>query len=122
MITTAAPKFHALTGTQPVGQTQIATMAEYAGTITTVTRKNDDYWVVVTRDARNAFRGPWNASGTNAAIWRDSTTLEFVVDYWAPELGGFVEADRTRTVAAAIGVATTVTAQRWATQRAAQGR
>jgi hypothetical protein len=114
-LATTAPTFHALTGAQPVGQTQVATMAEYVGTITTVARKNDTYWVVATRDARNAFRGPWNAVGTTAQIWMDPTTMEFVVDYW--EGTTCVEADRTRTLKAAIGVAADVTAQRWLARR-----
>lgn len=109
---TAAPRFHSLTGTQPIGQTQIATMPEYADTITTVARKNELYWTVTTRNARNAFRGPWNATGTSCAIWLDPTTMEFVVDYWDGNV--CVEADRTRTLKAAIGVACDVTADRWA--------
>lgn len=115
--TTANPAFHALTGVQPVGQTQVATMADYAGTITTVKRCNDTYWVVVTRSAVNAFRGPWSAMGTSCAIWMDPTTMEFVVDYWDGPTN--IEADRTRTLRAAIGVAVTVTAQRWAQQQRA---
>ena len=110
--TTANPTFHALTGRQAVGRTQIATMPEYAGTITTVTRKNDTYWAVVTRDARNAFRGPWTGRGTSCAVWIDDTTMQYVVDYW--DNGVCVEANRTRTLAAAIGVACSVTARRWA--------
>lgn len=114
-LATANPTFHALTGAQPVGQTQVATMAEYAGTITTVKRCNDTYWTVATRDARNAFRGPWNARGMSAQIWMDPTTMQFVVDYWDNNV--CVEADRTRTLAAAIGVACTVTAVRWLATR-----
>lgn len=111
-IATAAPTFHALTGGQPAGQTQVAVKADYAGTITTVARKNDTYWVVATRDALNAFRGPYTTRGASCAIWIDDSTMEFVVDYWdGPTC---VEADRTRTLQAAIGVATSVTADRWA--------
>jgi len=110
-ILTANPTFHALTGTQPVGQTQVATMTEHAGTVTTVTRRADTYWTVITRDVRNAFRGPWTGRGTSCAIWIDPLTMSFVVDYW--DNGVCVEADRTRTLRAAIGVACTVTAARW---------
>lgn len=111
-LATAAPRFHALTGTQPVGRTQIATMAEYAGSVTALTRKNDTYWVVTTRDVRGAFvaRFRHNAS---VAIWMDTATMEFVVDYWDNSV--CVEADRTRTLRAAIGVACDVTARHWAT-------
>lgn len=113
---TAAPTFHALTGTQPVGQTQVAVMTEYAGAITTITRRNDTYWIVATRDARNAFRGPWNACGMTAQIWMDAATMEFVVDYWDASFPGqAIEADRTRTLKAAVGVAADLTAQRWLT-------
>ena len=114
-IPTARPNFHALTGTQPVGQIQITVLAEYAGTITTVKRCNETYWVVGTRDARNAFRGPWSARHRSCAIWQDGRTGAFVVDYW--DAGTNIEAGRTRSLQAAIGVACDVTAQRWLASR-----
>lgn len=106
----AAPTFHALTGTQKVGTTQIAAQADYAGTITSVTRLNTTYWSVTTRTARDAFRAP--KLGASATIWTDAEG-RYVVDYW--QNCQSVEVDRTRTLKAAIGVAASSTAQRWAT-------
>lgn len=107
------PTFHALTGEQAVGRTQITAQADYAGTITSVTRKNVAYWSVVTRTARDAFRAP--ASGASAAIWLHPAQGRYVVDYFDPTTGLEVEVDRTRSLKAAIGVAASSTAQRWAT-------
>ena len=108
----AAPTFHALTGEQAVGRTQIAAQADYAGTITSVTRVNVAYWSVTTRTARDAFRAP--KLGASATIWFDRAEGRYVVDYFANG-GQSVEVDRTRTLKAAIGVAASSTAQRWAT-------
>lgn len=108
-LATVAPRFHSLNGTQPVGQAQIATMPEYTGSVTSVKRLNDAYWSVVTRSVVDAFRNP--KLGMACAIWFDQSERRYVVDYW--DTSGSVEADRTRSLAAAIGVAVTVTAQRW---------
>lgn len=107
---TAAPTFHALTGRQPVGQVQIATQAEFTGTLTSVRRCNDTYWIVVTRAIAGAFTDRRDI-GASCSIWLDPTTMEFVVGYWDGPHS--VEADRTRTLGAAIGSAVTVTARRW---------
>jgi hypothetical protein len=118
IIATAAPKFHSLTGTQPVGQTQVAVASEYAGTVTTVTRGNESYWSVNVRDARNAFAPGWGDRGKTCAIWCDGLTGAYVVDYWGGKWGDdAIEADRTRSLKAAIGVAVTVAAQRWLVSR-----
>lgn len=120
-LATAAPTFHALTGTQPVGQTQIATKAFYAGTLTSVQRISTAYWKVTTRETRDAFvpLRPASAMGASCVIWQDITTAQYVVDYFDSQCG-YVEADRTRSLAAAIGVAADVTAERWLSQRAAR--
>jgi hypothetical protein len=109
----AAPRFHSLTGTQPVGQTQIAAVAEYTGTITSVKRVNERYWSVVTRETAGAFSFP--KLGAACAIWFDATECRYVVDYYDGAVS--VEADRTRSLGAAIGVATSVTARRWSESR-----
>lgn len=116
-IATQSPNFHGLTGNQPVGQVQIAVAAEYAGTITSVTRINTAYWAVVTRNVRDAFRGPALAGlGYSARIWFDSSEQAYVVDYWDGDVFANqpTEAGRARSLRAAIGIAADSTAQRWA--------
>jgi hypothetical protein len=105
------PTFHALTGEQAVGRTQITVQADYAGTITSVKRVNTNYWCVTTRSAVDAFRAP--RRGASAAIWLNGEG-RFVVDYYG-EGGESIEVDTTRTLKAAIGVAASSTARRWAT-------
>ena len=113
---TQAPSFHALTGNQPVGQTQICVRAEYAGTMTSVKRLNTWYWAVTTRSVRNAFRSP--EPGASAAIWFDRAdgSGRYVVDYWT-RAGYPIEAGRARSLQAAIGIACDSTATRWAAQQ-----
>jgi len=115
-----APRFHSLTGTQPVGQTQLATMSELAGTVTTVTRQNVQYWSVNVRSARDAFVPAKREQGKTVNIWFDSNEGRYVVDYW--QVGASVEADRTRSLQAAIGSAVTVAARRWLDSREAMYR
>jgi hypothetical protein len=111
-LATQNPTFHALTGEQAVGRTQIAAQADYAGTITSVTRINTTYWSVTTRTARDAFSAP--KLGASCAIWA-AEDGRYVVDYYDTADGGLVEVDRTHSLQAAIGVAASSTAQRWAT-------
>jgi len=110
-----APNFHGLTGTQSIGRRQVATSADYAGTVTVLYRAADQYWNVVTRDVRNAFTDGSEA-GTSAAIWFDRAELRYVVDYCDRD-GVRVEAGRTRGLGAAIGIATSATSHRWAQSR-----
>jgi hypothetical protein len=107
---TTNPRFHALTGNQPIGQTQIATMPEYAGTLTAVKHAGVGYWVVTTRTIRDAFTAH-PERGSSATVWFHRGEGRYVVDYCDGR--DYVEADRTRTLKAAIGVAADVTAQRW---------
>lgn len=115
-LATQAPSFHALTGTQPVGQTQVARASEFAGTVTTVTRENDSYWAVNVRSAVNAFVPAKREQGKTITIWFDQNEGRYVADYHTH--GEYVEVDRTQGLQAAIGVAVTVAAQRWAADRA----
>lgn len=117
-LATARPTYHALNGTQPIGQTQVATSSEYAGSVTTVTRENQAYWVVNVRASRNAFNPAKRQQGKTVTIWFDSTEGRYVADYWANMPGiGIVEAGRARALRAAIGVAVTVATRRWRTGR-----
>jgi hypothetical protein len=114
-ILTEQPSFHGLTGTQPVGGVQVAVKPIYAGTITTVRRTSSSTWIVVTRSVKGAF-GDRAERGAACSIWRDRQDGgRYVVDIW----GGseIVEADRTRSLRAAIGVACAVTASDWADSR-----
>lgn len=113
LIGTDAPTFHSLNGTQPVGITQVAVRADWAGTITTVKRTNESTWTVVTRSAKGAFTAQAEP-GASAHIWYDRTEDQYVVDYWGAFPGMATEVDRCRTLAAAIGVAAGSTALRWA--------
>lgn len=112
---TQAPNFHGLTGTQLVGRRQVATQADYAGTVTVLYRAADEYWSVVTRSAQNAFTHGSEA-GASASIWFDRAELRYVVDYCDRD-GVRVEAGRTRGLGAAIGVATSTTSHLWAQSR-----
>lgn len=114
MIATQAPSFHSLTGTQPVGQAQVATASEVAGTVTVLTRENDQYWALNVRSVRNAFRPALREQGKTVTIWFDRNEGRYVVDYWGGEFGNqSIEADRTRSLGAAIGVAADVATRRW---------
>lgn len=113
-LATQAPSFHSLTGTQPVGQTQVARASEFAGTVTMVTRQNSQYWTVTVRSVVNAFVPAKREQGKTITIWFDGSS--YVADYHTH--GEYVEVDRTRGLRAAIGVAVTVAAQRWAADRA----
>jgi hypothetical protein len=112
---TKAPNFHGLTGTQAVGRRQVAVATDYAGAVTVLYRANEAYWVVVTRDVRNAFTDG-SEIGSSAAIWFDQHEGRFVVDYYDHE-GRNVESGRTRGLGAAIGVAASTTSHRWAQSR-----
>lgn len=109
-----APKFHHLTGTQPVGQRQVATTTDYAGAVTVLYRTAEEYWIVVTRGVRNAFTDRAEI-GSAAAIWH-AADGRYVVDYYDRD-GQSVTADRTRSLGAAIGSAVSVTTRRWAVDR-----
>jgi hypothetical protein len=114
-IATQSPNFFGLTGTQPIGQTQIAVRSEYAGTITSLKRTNTWTWTVTTRDSRHAFRMP--QLGASAHIWYDRTDGmgRYVVDYWAHDIVGQpIEAGRAGLLSAAIGLAVDSTVRRWA--------
>lgn len=112
---TQNPTFHALTGTQKVGRRQISVATDYAGAVTVLYRAAEEYWVVTTRNARNAFTTD-SESGTNAAIWRDRAEGRYVIDY-VDSYGVRVEAGRTRGLGAAIGVASSTTTHMWAESR-----
>jgi len=114
-LATQAPSFHSLTGTQPVGQAQVAVASDYAGTVTVVTRENTSYWAVNVRSAVNAFVPAKREQGKTITIWFDQNEGRYVADYHTH--GEYVEVDRTQSLRAAIGVAVTVAAQRWAASR-----
>lgn len=110
------PSLHGLTGRQPVGQTQIAAIAEYAGSTTLLRRAGHDYWVVRTMDARDAFRVTW--AGVSAVICIREDSGRYVVEYhsvpwWALDAPARVEVDRCRTLKAAIGMAVAESAHCW---------
>jgi hypothetical protein len=114
-LATQNPNYAGLTGTQPIGQAQIAVRSEYAGTITSVRRTNTWTWAVVTRSARHAFRMP--QLGASASIWFDRAdgSGRYVVDYWGHDFAGQpIEAGRAGSLRAAIGIAVDSTARRWA--------
>lgn len=114
-ILTQNPSFHNLTGTQKVGRRQVAAASDYAGSVTVLYRAMETYWVVVTRDVRNAFTDR-SQVGASAAIWFDQAEGRYVIDYY-DRAGRNVEAGRTRGLGAAIGVACSTTSHRWATER-----
>jgi hypothetical protein len=111
-----APRFHSLTGTQPVGHTQIATQAEHVGATTLVRRVNHSYWAVITADTRDLFRSTAPRVRATAHIWFDRNEQRYVVDYQGQHMVA-VEVDRTRGLQAAIGSAVANTAERWAAAR-----
>lgn len=113
-LATQAPSFHSLTGTQPVGQAQIAVASEVAGTVTVVTRENESYWTVNVRSVRDAFDPAKRQQGKTVTIWFDQNEGRYVADYWGGQYGNqSIEADRTVSLKAAIGVAVDVATQRW---------
>lgn len=116
-ITNQAPNFFALTGTQPVGQRQIAVNTDYAGSVTTLYRPNTAYWTVTTRSVRGAFTDRAQL-GCSAAVWFDQGEGRYVVDYYDGATN--VEAGRARGLRAAIGIAVDVANQRWAAEQAAR--
>jgi hypothetical protein len=114
-LTAQAPKFHALTGTQPVGQKQVAVASDFAGTVTVVTRENESYWAVNVRSVVHAFDPAKREQGKTVTIWFDQREGRYVADYHTH--GEYVEVDRTQSLQAAIGVASDAAAQRWAADR-----
>ena len=114
-LATQAPRLHSLTGTQPVGHKQVATSTEYAGAVTVLYRSAEGYWLVTTRAARNAFTHG-SEVGATCAIWQSREDGRYVVDYYEAD-GTLVDADRTVSLGAAIGVAVSVTCRRWAQSR-----
>ena len=111
-IATQRPNFHHITGTQPVGHTQIAVFGDYAGTVTKVRRINDQYWQVRVVPARGAFRGAGHTHGMTTLVWRDRDG-SYVADYWpAWATDQPVEAARSWTLRAALGVAIGSAAER----------
>lgn len=114
-ILTQAPNFHGLTGRQSVGYRQVAVATNYAGAVTVLYRAADEYWNVVTRDVRDAFTDG-SQVGASASIWFDRAEGRYVIDYCDRD-GVRVEAGRSRGLGAAIGIATSTTAHRWAQER-----
>lgn len=114
-IATQAPRFHSLTGRQPVGQSQVAVASDFAGTVTVVTRENDWYWAVNVRSVVNAFVPAKREQGKTVTIWFDRNEGRYVADYHTH--GEYVEAGRAHSLQAAIGVASDAAAQRWAADR-----
>lgn len=112
---TQAPTFHSLNGRQAVGRRQIATSAEYAGTVAVLYRAADAYWTVTTRSAVRAFTTESEA-GVTVAIWFDRAEGRYVVDY-TDRCGVRVEAGRTWGLGAAIGIATSASSHLWAQSR-----
>jgi hypothetical protein len=108
---TKAPNFFGLNGRQAIGRRQVATSADYAGTVSVLYRAADYYWTVSTRSARNAFT-PDAEVGASASIWFDKREGRYVVDYCDRD-GVRVEAGRTQGLGAAIGVATSTTSHMW---------
>lgn len=113
-IRTARPNFHHITGTQPVGQTQIATSGDYAGTVTLVKRVSAEYWQVIVRPVRDAFRGAGQrAAGCTVLVWADPEHGGYVADYWdTARSTETIEAGRARSLRAALGIAITTAGQR----------
>ena len=111
-MTTQRPNFHHITGTQPVGHTQIAVAGEYAGTITQVKRCNDFYWSVTVRPVAGAFSNP--QAGSSVQVCLDAKTGEYVAEYWSRpyHVEDHVEAGRAGTLRAALGIAIGTAAQR----------
>lgn len=112
-IATQNPTFHAITGTQAIGHTQVSVRGDYANTVTTVRRQNQDYWLVTVRQAKDAFRGP-GARGhqRTTLVWKDEDG-SYVCDYWAPSVSQEpIEAGRSWTLRAALGVAISSAAER----------
>lgn len=114
-ILNTSPNFFGLTGTQKVGRRQVATSADYAGTVTVLYRAADQYWNVVTRSAVRAF-ADGSEAGASASIWFDRAEGRYVIDYCNRD-GVRVEAGRTNGLGAAIGVATSTSSHRWAQGR-----
>lgn len=111
-IATQAPTFHAITGTQPIGHTQITVRGDYANTVTTVRRQNEDYWLVTVRQAKNAFAGSGARVLRTTLVWKD-TDGSYVADYWDTARSEQpIEAGRSWTLRAALGVAISSAAER----------
>lgn len=114
-IATQDPSFHSLTGSQPVGQSQVAVSSDFAGTVTVVSRENDTYWTVNVRSVRNAFVPSKREQGKTVTIWFDRSEGRYVADYHTH--GQYIEVGRTVSLRAAIGVASDAAARRWAADR-----
>jgi len=99
-IATQNPTFHALSTDVPVGHKQVFVRGDYAGTVTTVTRINHNYWGVTVREVRNAFSSP--VVGVSATVWRDSNG-QWVADY--QDASTSVEITRAFVLRAALGLA-----------------
>jgi hypothetical protein len=98
--------YDALT-TLPVGQTVIFPAADYAGTVTHITRTNINYWTVTTREIKNWSRNP--RLGVSATVWQNLDG-RWVVDYM--ENSQVIEVDETYGLLPAIGVAVFSTGHR----------
>lgn len=112
-IATQAPTFHAITGTQAIGHTQISVRGDYANTVTTVKRMNTDYYLVTVRQAKNAF-ATWPAVAVtrSARVWKD-TDGSYVADYWdTARCDQPIEAARSWDLRAALAVAIGSAAER----------
>lgn len=109
-IPTANPSFHCLSGNQKIGKahTAILVATDYAGTITEVTRINQTYWSVTTREVKGAFSNP--KVGVTAHVWVDNGG-QWVADYHTHALG-YVEAGRAWDVRAALAIAIDSTTRR----------
>lgn len=83
-----------------VGATTIAMDVEFVGCHVAITRTAENYFNV------NARRGMFHGSAVTAAmVWFDKDTLQWVVDQHVTFGEDAMEITRTRTLAAALGVA-----------------
>lgn len=111
-IATQAPTFHAITGTQPIGHTQISVRGDYANTVTTVRRQNTDYYLVTVRQAKNAFAGAGARVQRTTLVWKDGDG-SYVADYWdTARCDQPIEAARSWDLRAALAVAIGMAAER----------
>jgi len=101
-IATQNPTFHALSTDVPVGHKQVFVRGGYAGTVTTVTRCNTNYWAVSVRTVRGAFSGA-SVSSVTAQVWLHPASGRWVADY--SQADGYVEIAESRDLLAALGLA-----------------
>jgi hypothetical protein len=83
-----------------VGMKTIAMNVDYVGCHVSIARTADLYYSVQAR--KGAFRG---MAVANAMVWRDSETLQWVVDQFVAYGEPNMEVTRTRSLEAALSVA-----------------